>query len=76
MSDPSGGGTMSPKINDTGNVKWPHFFPIIAGIVMGLISIMLVINSDKIGVREFTQFEKRMDDKFDVVINAIKDLKK
>ena len=59
---------MTSKNNDSGNVKWPHF-------ITSIIGIIIIIIAYGVSKAEFGQFEKRMDDKFDVVISAIKDLK-
>ena len=71
MSDTPGGGVMSPKHND-GNVKWPHFIT----SILGVLGIVILLYSFNISSAEFAQYEKRMDDRFDVVLNAIRDLKK
>lgn len=63
---------MSPKNNDGSNVKWPHFIT----TIMGVLGLVILLYSFNVSSAEFGQFEKRIDDKFDVVLDAIKDLKK
>lgn len=71
---------MTSKNNDSGNVKWPHFIT----SVIGMIIIIIAYGVSKGEFSQFekrmddkvSHFEKRMDDKFNMVLIAIKDLKK
>lgn len=57
-------------------VKWPIFATLLVTMFCLILGTATYVLSTTISGKEFVQYEKRMDEKIDRVIEAIKNIKK